>query len=143
MKIAEPGIALIKSYEKLRLVAYLPTPDDVWTCGWGSTKGVTKDTVWTEEEAEEHFREDIAHVERCINRRIQGIQITQNQYDALCSWVYNVGCGAFDRSTLLVHLLDGHDDRAAQEFGRWNKQNGKVLAGLTRRREAEKELFLA
>ena len=141
MNIGERGIELIRSYEKLRLVAYKPTPDDVWTCGWGSTKGVNKDTVWTEEEAEAHFREDIVNVERCINRRIQGIQITQNQYDALCSWVFNVGCGAFNNSTLLVHLLDGHDDRAANEFARWNKQGGKVLAGLTRRREAEAALF--
>lgn len=141
MNISEFGIALIREYEKLRLVAYKPTPDDVWTCGYGSTKGVTQDTVWTEEEAEEHFREDIANVERCINRRIQGIIITQNQYDAICSWVFNVGCGAFNNSTLLVRILDGDDDGAANEFARWNKQNGRVLAGLTNRRAKEAELF--
>ena len=143
MNVGERGIELIRSYEKLRLQAYKPTPDDVWTCGWGSTKGVTKDTVWTEEEAEQHFREDIADVERCINKRLQGVAITQNMFDALVSWVFNVGCGAFNNSTLLVHLLNGHDALAAAQFERWNKQGGRVLAGLTKRRAAERELFEA
>ena len=141
MEIGEAGIAIIRDYEKLRLVAYKPTPDDVWTCGWGSTKGVTKDTVWTEEEAEAHFREDVADVERCLNRRLQGVEITQNQYDAIGSWCFNVGCDAFNNSTLLVHFLDGEDDLAAKELRRWNKQGGKVLNGLTARRARVEELF--
>ena len=141
MNTGERGIALIRSYEKLRLAAYKPTPNDVWTCGWGSTKGVTKETIWTKEEAEAHFLEDIADVERCLNRRLQGVAVTQNMFDALVSWTFNVGCGAFNNSTLLVHLLDGHDDLAAKEFGRWNKQAGRVLDGLTKRRAAERELF--
>jgi lysozyme len=147
MNISEAGIALIREYEKLRLVAYKPTPNDVWTCGWGSTSGVTKDTVWTEEEAEAHFRKDIANVERCVARDIQGIEITQGQYDAIISLVFNIGCGAFHTSTLLVNLLDGDIEAAAKQFRRWNKQKDRKtggmisLAGLTERRAREEELF--
>jgi lysozyme len=141
MKISETGIELIREYEKLRLVAYKPTPEDVWTCGWGSTKGVTESTVWTEEEAETHFREDIADAERCVNRCLQGIQVTQGQYDALTSLCFNIGCGNFSSSTLLRLLRAGDDEGAALQFRVWIKQKGKTLNGLVRRRESEEELF--
>lgn len=147
MNVGDKGIELIRSYEKLRLKAYLPTPNDKWTCGWGSTKGVTKDTVWTEEEAEQHFREDIADVERCLNRAIQGIVITQNAYDAIASLCFNIGCPQFRTSTVLRCLLDGDDECAARAFALWNKQTNKktggleVVDGLTKRRAEEEALF--
>lgn len=140
LKTSDSGVDLIKSFEKLRLKAYKPTPEDVWTCGWGSTKGVTESTVWTEEEADEHLRKDLLVAERCVNASVF-VDLTQLEFDALVSLVFNIGCGAFRGSTLLRLLNDSRHDDAAQQFGRWNKQAGKELAGLTRRREAEKELF--
>lgn len=143
MKIGERGIALIKEFEKLRLVAYRPTPDDVLTIGWGSTKGVTQGMQITEEEADERLIADLADAQACVNKRCTGIAITQNQYDALVSLVFNIGCGAFSGSTLLKLLLDGDDVGACDQLLRWNKQGHKTLAGLTRRRLAEQELFRA
>ena len=142
MKIGPQGIALIQSYEKLRLRAYKPTPDDVWTCGWGSTKGVTQDTVWTQDEADARFLNDVEWVEACINQNVK-VPLTQQEFDALCSLVFNIGCGAFKTSTLL-RLLNASDyDGAEHEFRRWDKQAGQVLAGLTRRRADEARLFEA
>ena len=141
MNISDAGLSLIKEFESLRLVAYLPTPDDVPTIGYGSTKGVKLGMEITPERAEELLREDVADAEDCVNRRTKGINITQGQYDALVSLCFNIGCGAFSGSTLLRCLLDGDDDGAANQFARWNKQGKKVLAGLTRRRAAEEALF--
>lgn len=140
MNIGQAGIDLIKSFEQCRLHAYLPTPDDVWTCGWGSTQGVTKDTVWTQEEANAHFLEDIAWVEKCINGAIT-VPLTQNEFDACCSLCFNIGCNAFKGSTLARKLNASDFNGAEAEFKRWNKQAGKELAGLTRRRAQEAVLF--
>jgi lysozyme len=140
LTLGDSGAELIKSFEQCRLRAYKPTADDVWTCGWGSTKGVTADTVWTQEEADARFLEDIAWVEECVNRCVT-VALSQGEFDALASLVFNIGCGAFGKSTL-VKLLNGGDfDAAAKEFRRWDKQGGNVLAGLTRRRAAEAKLF--
>ena len=89
------GLAIIKGSEQCRLVAYKPTPDDVWTIGWGSTKGVTPGMEITAEEANARLSQDLSDAETCINKRINGIAITQNQYDALVSFVFNVGCRNF------------------------------------------------
>jgi len=140
MKLGPHGIALIKSYEQCRLRAYLPTPDDVWTCGWGSTKGVTQDTVWTQEEADARFLEDAVEAEACVNGSVT-VPLTQNEFDALVSLVFNIGCGAFRGSTLLRLLNQSDYDGAAGQFKRWNKQAGKELAGLTSRRAKEAALF--
>jgi lysozyme len=139
-KIGSAGLALIQEFEQCRLVAYKPTPDDVWTCGWGSTQGVTEDTVWTQEEADAHFMADLEWVEECVNKHVTA-QLSQNEYDACCSLCFNIGCGAFKGSTLVRLLNQGDDDGAAAQFGRWNKQAGRELAGLTRRRAAEANLF--
>ena len=140
LSISDAGLSLIKDFEKCVLKAYKPTPEDVWTCGWGSTKGVTESTVWTEKEADEHLRRDLAEAERCVNASVF-VDLTQLEFDALVSLVFNIGCGAFRGSTLLRLLNDSRHDDAAQQFKRWNKQAGKELAGLTRRREAEMALF--
>ena len=140
MKIGKHGIDIIKEFEQCRLLAYKPTPDDVWTCGWGSTKGVTEGTTWTQEEADQHLLDDLAWVESCVNKAVTA-QLTQNEYDALCSLCFNIGCTNFGKSTLVKLLNEGDYDAAAKEFGRWNKQAGKELAGLTRRRDKEAELF--
>ena len=140
MKIGQAGIDLIQSYEKCRLKAYLPTPNDVWTCGWGSTKGVTQDTVWTQEEADTAFLKDLEWVEECVGKAVTA-QLTQNEYDALCSLCFNIGCTNFGKSTLVKLLNQGNYDAASLEFSRWDKQKGQVLAGLTRRRAEEARLF--
>ena len=141
MKIGPAGIALIQGYEKCRLRAYKPTPDDKWTCGWGHTGAdVDAETVWTQERADAAFLADIAWVEACVNKSVTA-QLTQNEYDALCSLCFNIGCTAFGKSTLVRLLNAGDYDGAALQFLRWDKQQGQVLAGLTRRRAEEARLF--
>ena len=140
MKIGAAGIALVQSYEKCRLKAYKPTPEDVWTCGWGSTKGVTENTIWTQEEADKAFLKDMEWVEACVNHAVTA-QLTQNEFDALCSLCFNIGCPNFGKSTLVKLLNSGDYDAAALEFRRWDKQAGQVLAGLTKRRADESRLF--
>lgn len=140
MKLGPQGSALIKSYETCALRAYLPTPEDKWTCGWGSTRGVDENTVWTQEQADARFLEDIAWVEECVNRVIK-VPLTQQEFDALCSLCFNIGCSAFSGSTLAKRLNDSDYDAARGQFRVWNKQNHKELAGLTKRRAAEAELF--
>ncbi len=140
MKLGDAGADLIKSFESCRLKAYLPTPDDVWTIGYGHTEGVKEGDTCTQEEADAWFLEDVEWAEDCVNRAVTS-QLTQNEFDALVSLCFNIGCGAFGKSTLVKLLNAGDYDAAAHEFGRWNKQRGTVLAGLTRRRTAEEQLF--
>ena len=141
MNLGARGKTLIQEYEQCRLEAYLPTPDDVWTCGWGSTEGVTEGTVWTQDEADAAFDKDVARFEDCVNDCVN-VELTQNQFDALVSLAFNIGCKAFKDSTLVKMLNNNAYGEAADQFGRWNRQNGKVLNGLTRRRRAERDLFL-
>jgi GH24 family phage-related lysozyme (muramidase) len=131
----------IKKWEGLRLNAYLPTPQDKWTIGYGHTKTVHRGMVITEARAEELLRGDIAWVEAAIEKWVK-VPLTQNQYDALGGLIYNIVEGAFMRSTLLKKLNTKDYQGAADEFLRWNKQKGKVLQGLVNRRKDERELFL-
>jgi lysozyme len=94
----------------------------------------------TQAEADAWFLEDIAWVEDCVNRAVTA-QMTQQEFDALCSLCFNIGCRAFSGSTLVKMLNAGDYDGASAQFLRWDKQAGKTLAGLTRRRESERELF--
>ena len=118
----------------------MPTPNDVPTIGWGSTRGVGMGDVWTQEQADARFLEDIAWVEDCVNRAITA-QINQNEFDALCSLCFNIGCRAFSGSTLVKELNAGDYDAACKGIAAWDKQHGKALAGLTARRHAEQQLF--
>lgn len=141
MKIGYRGLHVIKSFEGLRLEAYMPTPHDVPTIGYGHTKGVKLGTKITIAQATEFLRSDLAWVERAVNDKVS-VPLTQNQYDALCSFVYNLGATNFGSSTLLRKLNAGDYQGAADQLPRWNKQKRKVLRGLTRRRAAERALFL-
>lgn len=142
MKTSDKGIELLKQFEGLRLAAY----DDgggVQTVGFGHAgpdvyPGLTID----EDEAIRLLRSDLATAEQCVDESVE-VEISQSEFDALVSFVFNVGCGAFKSSTLLRLLNSGNKEAAAQQFSRWNKDNGKVLAGLTKRRAAEAELFTA
>jgi len=133
-------VSLIKEFEGLRLRAYIPLPNDGWTIGYGHTATAHSGMVITEEEAERLLRVDILWVEEAINRNV-GVALTQNQYDALASWVYNLGETNLRKSTLLRKLNEGDYRGAGKEFLRWNKYKGETLSGLTRRREAEVALW--
>jgi GH24 family phage-related lysozyme (muramidase) len=136
------NISLIKKHEGLRLEAYLPTPNDVWTIGYGHTHTTKQGMKITEKQAEALLRKDIAWAEKAVNNLVV-VPLTQNQFDALVSFVFNVGEGAFSTSTLLRLLNSGDYNGAANQFLRWNKQKGRVLNGLTKRREEERKLFLS
>lgn len=141
-------VSLIKRYEGLALKAYLPTPNDKWTVGYGHTKTAHRGMVITEDQAEDLLRSDLSWVEDCI-RRLVKVPLTNNQYDAVGSLIFNIGEGNFSKSTVLkkLNLLDYRG--AADAFLMWNKQRNKatgqlqVLNGLTRRREEERKLFLS
>ncbi len=139
MKCSQRGIELIKQYERCRLKAY-NDGFGFWTCGWGHTAGVTKDTIFTPEQADEVFTSDLADVENSVNGLLK-TNVTQGQFDALCSFEFNLGCGALKYSTLLADLNAGFADKAAQEFPHWCHVGTRVVAGLVLRRAAEQKLF--
>src|SRR5712691_259206 len=143
MQISERGLELIKNHEKCRLTAYLPTRNDVLTIGWGHTgHDVQKDTVWTQQQADDALVVDLGAAENCVEKHVLA-ELTQFEFDALVSLVYNIGCWAFKGSTLLRLLNAGDYDGASAQFPAWNKQNHVELAELTRRRAEERELFEA
>jgi len=142
MKIGKQGLEMIKSFEGLKLHAYLPTPDDVPTIGYGHTKTAWLGMTITEKQAEALLKKDLGWVEAVVAKNVT-VPLTQPQYDALCSFVYNLGGTNFKRSTLLKKLNNKDYRGAADELLRWDKQGSKVLRGLTRRREAERALFLS
>ena len=140
MKLGPQGAALIKSFEQCRLVAYLPTAHDVPTIGFGHTRNVALGDTCTQAQADAWFLEDIAWVEDCVNRAVTA-QLTQQEFDALCSLCFNIGCRAFSGATLVKELNAGDYDAASNGILAWDKQHGKALAGLTARRHAEQSLF--
>ena len=139
MNIGERGLALIREFEGVRLAAYLDSVG-VPTIGYGHTKGVQMGDTCSQEQADQWLKEDCADAEDCVNSAVS-VPLTQCEFDALVSFVFNLGCGAFRKSTLLRKLLDSDYDGAAIEFRKWDKAGGQVLAGLTRRRAAEARLF--
>lgn len=139
MKLGAAGLELIKTFESLKLTAYLDSVA-VPTIGYGHTKGVKIGDRCTKEEAEAWLREDVHDAETCVNEHVTA-QINQHEFDALVSFVFNLGCGNFRKSTLLRKLNDADFDGASLEFAKWNRAGGLELAGLTRRRAAEAELF--
>mgnify|MGYP002141976076 FL=1 len=144
MNISQRGINAIKAHEGLRLEAY-PDPasgGDPWTIGHGHTQGVRQGQTISAAQAEDFLREDLYWVEQCIRDTVR-VPLNQEQYDALCSLIFNIGGGAFGRSTLLQRLNDGDYKAAAAEFMRWDMAAGKRMPGLTKRREAEMALFTA
>jgi GH24 family phage-related lysozyme (muramidase) len=143
MTTSPEGIALIHEFESFSPESYL-CPAGVWTIGWGTTqvdgRPVVEGMTTTRAQADEWFAADLAAFEACVLRDVR-VELSQSEFDALVSFAYNVGCGAFRDSTLLKKLNTGDRAGAADEFARWNKGGGQVLAGLTRRREAERNMF--
>lgn len=139
MHTSQKGLDLIKSFEGLRLSAYR-CPADIPTIGYGTTAGVKMGDTITKELAEDLLREDVARFEAQVLRLVK-VPLTQGQHDALVSFVYNLGAGNLSSSTLLRLLNSGDYKGAAAQFDRWTKAGGKTLAGLVRRRAAERALF--
>lgn len=135
------GITLIKIFEGLRTTAY-KCPAQKWTIGYGHTRTAEPGMLITEEEAVDLLQKDLEFFEAGVRKAVD-VKITQNQFDALVSFAFNVGLGNFRKSTLLKKLNKGDDWGASQEFVRWKYSNGKVLPGLLRRRRAERELFMS
>lgn len=149
MITSEKGIRLIKQFEGCRLTAY-PDPrtgGDPWTIGYGWThpvdgKPVKRGMTIDQATADRLLKTGLVGYENDV-LKVAKVKLTQGQFDALVSFAYNVGSRAISTSTLLKKLNDGDIKGAADEFLRWNKAGGKVLNGLTRRREAERALFLS
>ena len=141
MKTSPKGIALIKEFEGLRLKAY-KCPGGVWTIGYGHTAGVKSGMVITEAQAEEYLKADLIAFERYLNGL--GLALNQNQFDALVSFIYNVGTGNFSNSTLLRKVrANPQDNSIMDEFLRWVYSKGRVLPGLQRRRLDEMKLYFS
>ena len=145
MRISERGIALLKQFEGLELEAYQDIAG-IWTIGYGHTGGdVEPGMRITEREAEALLRKDLKSRENAVDRLVN-VPVNQNEFDALVSFVYNVGISALGKSTALKRLNRGDRFGAADAITWWNKATvGGVLRpvmGLTRRRASEKALFL-
>jgi lysozyme len=146
MKINEAGLDIIKHYEGYSSSVYR-CPAGRWTIGFGSTwddkgKPVTKDQPdISEEYGERLLLRELRHTDRAIDRLVTA-ELTENMYSSLSSFIYNVGSGNFQRSTLRMKLNRGLYDSSADEFPKWRKAGGRILAGLVRRRVSERELFL-
>lgn len=139
MRTSSDGIALIKKFEGCRLTAYKDAVG-VPTIGYGHTKGVKMGTKITEEQAENLLREDIRPLEVVLNKL--GINFCQNQFDALISWLFNLGTGNWQKSTLRRYVVSKKDDRViCREIVKWVNAGGKPLLGLKRRRVAEANMF--
>lgn len=137
---SEEGYALTKEFEGLRFKAY-QDQGGVWTIGYGHTRGVKPGDICTLEQADAWLHEDIAGVVACVQRLVK-VPLTQEQFDALVDFVFNLGCGSLAGSALLRCVNAGQFEQAALEFLRWNRVGSVEIEGLTRRRKAEAELFL-
>ena len=139
MKSTNYAILLIKSFEQLRLNSYL-CPAGVWTIGYGHTDGVNQGMLITEKTADAFLKQDIKKAEDEVNRI--DADLTQEQFDALVSFVFNVGDRAFRVSTLRKLIeRNPSDPKIADEFHRWVYAGNKMLPGLVKRREQEIKLY--
>jgi lysozyme len=140
LSVSQTGIDMIKGFEGFRSYPYT-CPGGALTIGYGTTMKPGEFTSVTKEQAEALLRKSIVGFERSIKKLVT-VPLSQNQYDALVSFTYNVGAGALKRSTLLKKLNSGDYTGAADELLRFTKSNGKVLEGLEKRRQKERTLFL-
>ena len=140
MQLGAKGKALIQSFESCRLQAY-QDQRGIWSIGWGHTLGVVPYQTCTQADADGWFIDDMQTAVNAVNRTVD-VALTQNQFDALVSFTFNVGQGSEAHSTLVRVLNAGDTAGAAEQFLVWNHTNGMVNVGLTRRRAAERALFL-
>jgi len=145
MQISQNGLNLIQHFEGLRLASYQDSVG-VWTIGYGTTcypdgRPVHKNETCTVEQAGAYLLSDVAKFVAGVNKYVK-VPLNQNQFDALVSFAYNLGLGSLYSSTLLKKLNAKDYAAAADQFLRWNKAGGKILTGLTLRRQSERNLFL-
>ncbi|MEH2253147.1 glycoside hydrolase family protein [Nostoc sp.] len=140
-RINAEGLRLLQSFEGLYLKAY-QDPVNVWTIGWGATEGVHQGMVITKAQAEEMLKKELSKFEAAVADAVK-VQINDNQHSALVCFSYNVGARALSDSTLLKLLNQGKYQEAADQFLVWDKAGGQALLGLSRRRRAERSLFLS
>jgi len=144
MKFSQAAVKLVQDAESCVLKAY-PDPGtggDPWTVGWGHTgPEVVPGYEITQAEADADLWDDMKEAEETVNSMVEA-PLNQNQFDALVSFVYNIGGDQFSRSTMRRMLNGGKYNEAAEQFPIWNRGGGKVLGGLVKRRAAEKALFL-
>ena len=148
--VSQDCVELVKKFEGLHkvkedgMVHAYRCPAGKWTCGYGATRGVRSGVVWTKEYSEMRLIEDLDEHGKIVKKYVN-VPLTQAQYDALTSFVFNLGGGAFRSSTLLKKLNKGLYDDCPEQIMRWNKAkvDGKLipLRGLTRRRSAEAAIF--
>ncbi len=153
MRCTREGLALIREFEGCALAAYQDS-GGIWTIGWGRTRGVKQGDTCTQDQADAWLLEDVAEFEGLVAECVPAPPLNENQFSALVSFCYNLGMGvpgersglkvlkSGKQSTLLICILAGDFDRAAEQFPRWAHIGRNPSAGLLRRRLAEQALFL-
>jgi len=143
MKTSDKGIEQIKSFEGFRAMPYQDVVGK-WTVGYGhlmvAGDGCVEGSPITMGQATELLRKDLHTAEEAVNAC--GVELEQNEFDALVSFVYNLGVGAFQRSTLLKLIKSGNKLAASGEFPKWSMAGGKEVPGILKRRHAEQDCFL-
>lgn len=133
---------LIKQFEGCHLKAY-KCPAGIWTIGWGTTgPGIQEGLVISQHTADVMLKAHIQDIALDLTDILKPLVLRQHQFDALVSFIYNVGIGAFKKSTMLSLIKAGKMAQAALEFDKWTKAGGRPLEGLVKRRKAEKTLFI-
>ena len=140
MKISNSGLSLIKRYEGCKLAAYKDSVG-VWTIGWGNTSHAKAGMTITQQQADKYLVEDLAVAEKCLNSL--GVTLKQNQFDALCSFIFNLGVGNFNSSTMKKYIVAKCSDiDVTDQMVKWCNAGGRPLLGLKKRRVAEANMYL-
>ena len=139
MKTSAEGVALIKKFEGCKLNSYLCS-GDVWTFGYGHTRGVKEGSSCTQEQADEMLVDDLFEFEKYVHKYVN-VPLDQNQFDALVAWTFNLGPTNLRESTLLKRVNEERFSDVPTEIRRWNRASGEVVQGLVRRRAAEALLW--
>ena len=139
MRTSGQGVALIKKFEGCELKAYQCSAN-VWTIGYGHTRGVKEGDEISADKAEYILLEDLIEFEKYVDQLVT-VSLNQDQFDALVAWTFNLGPTNLKESTMLLRLNDGQYDEVPAQMARWNRSGGEVLEGLKRRRKAEGLLF--
>lgn len=144
-ELNECGLDLLKTFEGCRLRAY-PDPGtggDPWTIGYGHTgPEVVPGLIWTQDQCDRELVYDVERFCEAVEEALT-VDVSENEFAAMVCLAFNIGASAFRKSTLLRQVNEGRMAEAADQFLRWNRAGGRVMEGLTRRRTAERALFLA
>jgi lysozyme len=139
MRYSKDGLALTEQFEGFRDTAYQDVAG-VWTIAYGHTKGVHPGMICDQVQGVDWLMDDVSDAENAVNLLVK-IGMTQDEFDALVDFTFNIGITAFQHSTLLAMLNSNDIEGAIGEFEKWDQAGGKVVAGLLARRNAEKALF--